>query len=262
MNIDDPNISNVVFYPRRGQKPERLPEEIKILEFAITNKISLGGFFFANNSKYPTILLFHGNGEISHDYANFYDLFFKCGVNLAVMDFRGYGFSSGEPTYSSLIDDAMPVYNNLKIWLQENNFRKSIFIQGRSLGSVCASEIGSHNPINVKGIIFESGFASVYNMMTRLFRVEDPSITEESLKEFSNDTRIVQFKKPTLIIHGTNDWIIPKEESKQIFKTLPDEVDKELVLIEGAGHNDIFSFQQEYFNPLRKFIKKNRKIED
>lgn len=258
MDIDDPRVSQVVFYPRKIKKTKSLPPNVKILEFSIADNIIIGGFFFINSENLPSILLFHGNGEIAYDYVNFYDLFHNCGVNLAVMDFRGYGFSSGNASYSNLIDDALPIYEHFQEWIKDNEFENTIFIQGRSLGSACASEIGANNPYNVKGIIFESGYASIYNMMTRLFQINDPSITKESLRKYSNDTRILKFRKPVLIIHGTNDWIIPNEEAKLIYKALPDDIDKELILIKGAGHNNIFSFENEYFTPLENFIEKNK----
>jgi pimeloyl-ACP methyl ester carboxylesterase len=93
-------------------------------------------------------------------------------------------------------------------------------------------------------------------MMTRLFGVRGPDITPDALKKYSNDFKIEKIKKPVLIIHGTMDWIIPPEEAQIIYKALPNDIDKKVILIEGAGHNDIFSYQDEYFNPLKDFIKK------
>jgi len=254
--IDDPRISSLIFYPRKSVIPNDLPSNIKILNFQISEHIIIGGYCYIKDINIPTILFFHGNGEIALDYRYFYNTFFDCDVNLAVVDFRGYGHSTGEPVYSSLITDAFPIYKQFKKWMNVNNLKNSLFVQGRSLGSVCASEIGSHNPEELNGIIFESGFASIYNMMTRLFGVRSPDITPDSLSEYSNDTRIKKFQKPTLIIHGTMDWIIPCVEGKDIFNLLPDKIEKELILIEGAGHNDIFSYKNEYFTPLKEFIQK------
>ncbi|MFX0106063.1 MAG: alpha/beta fold hydrolase, partial [Candidatus Hodarchaeota archaeon] len=186
--IDNPVVSSIVFFPRKSPEPTLLDSNTKILKLKISKNIITGGFFYLNDYDFPTILLFHGNGEIAADYQYFLDFFFDCGVNLAVVDFRGYGFSSGEPIYSSLITDAMPIYNEFYKWLIEENLKDSLFLLGRSLGSACASEIGAHNPNNLRGIIFESGFASMYNMMTRLFRVSGPGITPEGLSEYSNDT--------------------------------------------------------------------------
>jgi len=256
--IDSPAVSNIVFYPRKTPEPTTLDSNIKVLKFNIKKNILIGGFFYLNDYSFPTILLFHGNGEIAADYQYFLDFFFDCGVNLAVVDFRGYGFSSGEPIYSSLITDAIPIYDEFSKWMIENNLKDSLFILGRSLGSACASEIGAHNPNSLRGIIFESGFASMYNMMTRLFRVSGPDITPEGLSEYSNDTRIKKSQKPVLVIHGTQDWIIPFEEGKLIYENIPEGIEKKLVLIEGAGHNNIFSFKEEYTTPLKEFIQKHK----
>ncbi len=254
--LDNPTISNVVFYPRKTKIPENLESNIKVLKFKISESISIGGFFYGNEEKNPTILLFHGNGEIASDYKNISPLFLECNVNLAVVDFRGYGFSSGEPYYTSLISDAMPIYDAFRRWMAEMKYLDSFFVQGRSLGSVCAAEIGTHNPPELKGVIFESGFASIYNMMTNLFRVHSPHLTPDSLQKYSNDTRVQKFDIPTLIIHGTTDWIIPYSESQLLYQNLPKSVEKKLVLIDEAGHNNILSFKQDYFLPLSDFVQK------
>lgn len=252
--IDNPAVSNIVFYPRKIPVPKETDPSIKILKLQIEKNILIGGFFYLNNLNYPTILLFHGNGEIAADYQYFKDFFFQCGINLAVIDFRGYGFSSGEPYYTSLITDALPIYNEFYKWLIKNNFNNSIFILGRSLGSICASEIGSHNPDSLRGVIFESGFASIYDMMSGLFGVSGSEIKPEFLSEYSNDTRIRKFKKPVLVIHGTLDSIIPYSQGKLIFENVPLDVEKKLVLIKGAGHNNISSYEVEYIDPLKRFI--------
>ncbi|HUW89291.1 MAG TPA: alpha/beta fold hydrolase [Candidatus Nanopelagicaceae bacterium] len=254
--IDNPTISNVVFYPRKTKIPEKLESNIKVLKFDIHDNISIGGFFFGAKTENPTILLFHGNGEIASDYQYISHLFLDCNVNLAVVDFRGYGFSSGEPYFTSLISDAMPIYDAFKQYLAEMNYLDSLFVQGRSLGSVCAAEIGANNPPKLRGVIFESGFASIFNMMTNLFRISSPYLTPDSLKEYSNDTRVQKFKVPTLIIHGTTDWIIPYTESQLLYQNLPNNVEKKLILINEAGHNNILSFKQDYFSPLLDFVQK------
>jgi len=254
--IDNPAVSNIVFYPRKITIPNDLNPNTEVLRLNIGNGVEIGGFFYKNDVNNPTILLFHGNGEIALDYQHIALLFFEINVNLAVVDFRGYGFSSGEPYYTSLISDAMPIYTVFREWMDQNGLLNSLFVLGRSLGSVCAAEIGSHNPADLRGIIFESGFASVYNMMTNLFRINSLYLTSDSLKEYSNDTRVRKFKKSTLLIHGTTDWIIPLTEAELLYKNLPNDLDKKLILIEGAGHNTILSFTEEYFKPISEFILK------
>jgi pimeloyl-ACP methyl ester carboxylesterase len=256
--IDNPTISNVVFYPRKTVIPNDLGADIEILKFPLSNGITIGGFFYKKNDNLPTILLFHGNGEVALDYRFIAPMFHACDVNLAVVDFRGYGFSSGEPFYSSLILDAIPIFSKFKDWMEENDLLESLFVLGRSLGSICAAEIGAHNPPELRGVIFESGFASAYNMMVNLFRVSSPILTPESLNDYSNHSRVMKFNKSTLIIHGTLDWIIPVSEAQLLYEYLPNDIDKKLILIEGAGHNNILSYKEEYFSPLSEFIKLNK----
>jgi len=99
--------------------PDDLPQSINVLNFNISEDILIGGYYFLQDEKLPSILLFHGNGEVALEYIYFMDLFFKCGVNLAVVDFRGYGHSTGKPRFNNLIKDAQPVYNEFKKWVYE-----------------------------------------------------------------------------------------------------------------------------------------------
>ncbi len=256
MFLDDLAISNIIFYPRRHKIPTNVGPDVHILKFQVTDDIMVGGFCFVNDRTLPTLLLFHGNGEIAAEYQYFVSTFFECGVNLAAMDFRGYGFSTGQPKFSALFEDALPIYEQFEQWLKENQFYESLFVLGRSLGSTCAAEIGSRNPAGLRGVIFESGIGSAQQIITDLFRINVPLVTPDALKEWSNDTRAAKFTKPVLIIHGTSDWIVPYKHAKILFDALPDTVDKQLISIEGAGHNNIFQFHDEYFTPLKKFIAK------
>lgn len=252
--IDDPLVTQILFYPRKTTKPINLPEHIQTLEFEIHDSVIIGGMVFTKDKSLPTVLLFHGNGEIAEDYQYFYKMYHACNLNLVVVDYRGYGFSSGRPYFTSLINDALPIYHEFISWIDINGYSDKIFVMGRSLGSICVSEIGSHNPPNLIGVIFESGFASLYNMMTRLFGYQRKDIDPKTLTIYSNDTKMKKIQKPTLIIHGTLDEIIPYSEGEMIYNSLVNSKDSKFITIEGAGHNNIFSFSREYQDGLRTFI--------
>ena len=225
---------NILFFPRKVSIPDDLPQSIKVLNFNINEDILIGGYYFLQDENLPTILLFHGNGEVALEYIYFMDLFFKCGVNLSVVDFRGYGHSTGKPRFNNLVKDGLPIYKEFTKWINEKGIKNSLFVLGRSLGSAPATEIGAHNPEDLKGVIISSGFGS-----------------------FSNDARVKKFEKPTLIIHGSMDPIISVSEARVIFESVPNGVDKELIIIEGAGHNDLFDYyKKEYFAPIKEFIEK------
>ena len=144
--LDSPSFNSIIFYPRRYPKPSSESKKYKILEFEIANGVNIGGIFHFRSIENPSVLFFHGNGEIAQDYSYFIDKFLDCGMNIAIMDYRGYGFSTGNPTFKNIIQDAMPIYDYFLKWITENGFSQSIFLYARSLGSIPIAEIASHNP--------------------------------------------------------------------------------------------------------------------
>jgi pimeloyl-ACP methyl ester carboxylesterase len=256
--LDNPLITNFLFYPRKMQVPTQLDPKVKVLQFQITKEILIGGFFFQNDPTLPTILLFHGNGELAAEYQYSLPLFFGCGANLAVVDYRGYGFSSGRAIFSTLYEDALPIYRAFSAWMKSQNLCDSLFVLGRSLGSTCAAEIGAQNPAGLRGVIFESGIGSVHRIASQFALILNVQITPESLIDWSNETRAAKIKKPVLIIHGTQDQVVHCQNAQILYDAIPESVEKELIYIEGAGHNDIFQYDAEYSTPLKSFIKKNR----
>lgn len=255
MILDDDEIAARVFYPRREKPPREVPGKIQVLAFPFSSTGKIGGLFFTRDPELPTLLLFHGNGEITHDYMQAAPDYMNCGVNLAVVDYRGYGFSDGSPSFGTLLEDSKIAYDGLRAWLQRNHLDTRIIVFGRSLGSACAAEIGANHPAGLQGIIFESGFGDLFDIMNRLFGVGVlKGITRDKLARWSNDTRVKQFTCPVLIIHGTDDVIIPVNQANVLHDAVPPGVYKRMVLIDGAGHNDITCWPGEYFPPIKAFI--------
>lgn len=261
--LDDETIASIVFYPRKSRKPERTPNRIPF-ELNISESIKIGGIFHLYQKENPTMLMFHGNGEIAEEYDYFIKDYLDLGVNCAIVDFRGYGFSNGRPTLRSLIVDSYPIYTQFLSWLQLEGFPQSIFLFGRSLGSVCVSEIGSHTPDQVLGYIFESGFADTFDLLRKLFRVNLPEIDYNLIAPWTNKSKIPLINKPTLVMHGTHDTIVPFAQGELIYNLLPDSIVKKFVSVKNAGHNNIILHEDRYFPPLKEFIqsviKKNAEL--
>jgi pimeloyl-ACP methyl ester carboxylesterase len=126
---------------------------------------------------------------------------------------------------------------------------------GRSLGSACAAEIGAGRPPGLQGVVFESGFGDLFDIMNRLFGVgAHMGITRDKLVRWSNDTRVKQFTIPVLIIHGMEDFIIPVTQADVLYSSVPAGVFKRKVIIDGAGHNDILMWADQYFLPIKEFV--------
>ncbi len=145
--LDNDRILQLVFHPRKHYgSPPRETEDTYSLKFNIAEGIEISGrMYLSDNSKIsPTILFFHGNGEIASDYDFIGPTYQQLGINFFVADYRGYGNSSGSPTFSSMISDSHLIYTSFKDYLTTNGFTGGLAVMGRSLGSACAIEIVSH----------------------------------------------------------------------------------------------------------------------
>jgi len=248
--LDQPLVLSFVFYPRKDVTPP--PPGATDHLIAVDKDIAVACRFYAHSLSAPSIIYFHGNGEVTSDYDYIAPLYNQLGINLFVADYRGYGASGGSPTFSKMVSDAPVVFKAFADILKEKGYREDIFAMGRSLGSVSALEIAHHHQEQLKGLIIESGFASVTNLLEHL------GIPAESLgikdPDFPNLARIRSVTIPTLIIHGEYDSLIPTSEGRALFQNAAAS-NKELVIIPGAEHNDIMLVGTErYFEAMGKFV--------
>ena len=93
------------------------------------------------------MLFFHGNGEIAADYDDLAEFYLGCGASFWVVDYRGYGRSTGEPSYSRMIEDAGAVLDDVPAWAERAEIEPDrILVLGRSLGSASAIYLAAEHP--------------------------------------------------------------------------------------------------------------------
>jgi hypothetical protein len=250
--LDQPQIHQVLFYPVKLRGNGK--QDPKNLFFEVESGVRIVCRFYQAGQQFPTILFFHGNGEIAADYDEIAPLFNEKKLNLLVTDYRGYGYSDGTPTIASLLKDAQILFTKTRKWLQENTYAEPLFVMGRSLGSLCAIEIAKDYQDDLPGLIVESGSATNfrnYLAMHGLVPLDHPVWNEG--RNFFNKEKIRLIKIPTLIIHAEQDSLIPLAEAKTLFENSGAK-DKKLVIIPGADHNDLmFRGLELYFKSLTEF---------
>jgi hypothetical protein len=253
--LDRPEVLRVIFHPRRLYSPAYSSPTIRLVEVEVEADITLGGRLFPAGAKSPAILYFHGNGEIAADYDDIAPFYTRTGITLLVIDYRGYGRSSGTPTVSTLLSDAVSVFQSLDRLFKQNALDpSSLFVMGRSLGSAAAIEVAIHAEKLIDGLIIESGFADTFGLLARIGGIKPPQEADQA-DGFTNLAKISQVSLPTLIIHGQNDMLIPYTEGQQLYEQSP-AAQKRLVLIPGAGHNDImFAGREAYFKAIKEFTR-------
>jgi alpha-beta hydrolase superfamily lysophospholipase len=248
--IDRPEVLQFMFYPR----VDWVPPPAGALDYSIPvgEDVSISCRFFICSKDSPSILYFHGNGEVVSDYNWTAPLYSQEGINLFVADYRGYGSSTGFPTFSDMIGDAHTVFHSFRQILSSDGYSSNQFVMGRSLGSHSAVEIASHYQSHVQGLILESGFAGISRLVERLSHVEDFSRLKDI--ETAHLEKIRSISLPVLIIHGDCDELVPPIHATHFYDTVGAE-DKRLVTIQGAGHNDIMMIgREQYFSAIREFV--------
>lgn len=249
--LNHPGVRQVLFHPRRDYS--RHTTGLPFVSVDAEPGIAISGRLYPADPDSSAILYYHGNGEIAADYDELASYYAWIGITLLVMDYRGYGMSSGEPTAENLVSDAHGVFRNVGDLFKAHDLSPAkLYVMGRSLGSVPAVEIALHYGDQLGGLIIESGFSDTFGLLERL-GARTPGFTEEQAG-FGNALKMSRITTRTLILHGERDVLIPPSDGQALYDHCAAS-DKRLVLIPGAGHNDIMLVgMTEYFEAIRQFV--------
>ncbi|MEE8392125.1 MAG: alpha/beta fold hydrolase [Anaerolineae bacterium] len=251
--LDHPQVLRVLFHPRREGIRLLRPLDVRPVIVQVEPGLNVGGRLYPAGPKAPAILYYHGNGEIATDYDDIAPLYTRMGITLLVMDYRGYGRSDGTPTAHNLLSDAVTVFDAVGCIFEDNDLTPArLYVMGRSLGSAAVIEVALRAGEQLDGLILESGFADTFALLARLgVRVQD---TDEERDGFGNLAKMERIPTRTLVIHGQADVLIPASDGQELYRRCA-AVDKQLVLIPGAGHNDLMMVgMAQYFEAIRVFV--------
>lgn len=252
--LDSPEALACIFHPYRTEKTKPVQGSVDV-GFTVEEDVVLSCRFHLTDQDAPVLLYFHGNGEVVSDYDVIGPMYTKVGVNFLVTEYRGYGWSSGMPTVTTMFNDGRYLLLETVKWLRENNYTGPLFIMGRSLGSACAIDLCRLEKDLIKGLIIESGFCDTLPLMRNLgINPTDRDIQEED--GFNNRQKISDVKLPTLILHGSHDSLIPAEEAEKL-QAFSGARSKEFLVIPGADHNSMITTGGvHYFSTIKQFIDK------
>ncbi len=250
--LDRPEILKILFHPRKAPIVSEGSRADEITVKTPDNAV-IGCRLHLDAPENPVILFFHGNGEIAHDYDTIGPIYLSYGINFVVADYRGYGISTGFPTISNLFADAYIVLDHIRNVLDGKGHKGPLWIMGRSLGSAPAIELAAGKGGIIDGLIVESGFAEVKDLLERI-GILPHDLTGEPDAFFSSADTIRHFNGPVLIIHAEHDHIIPVDHGRKLHDSVPGPV-KKLEIIPGADHNNIFAMAgMSYFETIRNFV--------
>lgn len=118
---------------------------------------------------------------------------------------------------------------------------------GRSLGAHSALEIAANAAEGLSGLILESGAGNLRRWVQQLGQ-------EGQALAAAHEAKLRSITLPCLMIHGENDELIPLESAMQVYEMLASS-EREMVVIAGAGHNDIVWIgAEQYFEAIGRFV--------
>lgn len=230
--------TRLIFYPGKLSKNYKfknipLREEVFL---KTTDGETINGLFFPGQSKDKVILYFHGNaGDLSGWQFVGEDLL-PSGLSVFMIDYRGYGKSTGLISEKGFYLDADAAYRFL---ITEKKFKPdSILVYGRSIGSGVAVDLASRK--RSAGLILESPYSSLSALANQKVPFFFPSLYLRS--KFDNIQKINSINAPLLIVHGMDDTLIPASHSKELYNRF--EGKKDILFIDKGQHNDLHSFSE------------------
>jgi hypothetical protein len=242
---------NLIYYPPRYplgfEPPEKYGLHLEEVWIRAGDGVRLNAFYFSNPSSRKVLLWFHGNAENIGYGLEQMKAFTELGVNILEVDYRGYGKSEGKPDEVGLYRDAEAAYRYL---LEARRFQpEDVIFFGQSLGGAVAVELASRHPCG--GLVLQSTFTSARDMARRMFAI--PFFAFAIKSRFDSIGKMARVRAPVLIVHGTNDEIVPFAMGQKLYALAPEP--KQFLAVAGAGHNDVLYLGgQLYLDSLKRFV--------
>lgn len=250
--LDHPAVNASVFFPRPddGRPPPQGSEELSI---AVDKDITVAARYHPFDTELPTVLHFHGNGEIVSDYDDLASAYHRAGASLICADYRGYGRSTGQPSVRALIRDAHNVLDAVLELLHERGHTGPLVVMGRSLGSAPAIELASERGNDIAGLIIESGFAQS-TPLCNLFGLSLGVLGLDKVVGMDNEDKLTMVESPVLLLHAQGDILLPPWHAERNLEHTASR-QKRLVMIPNTDHNTIIAFGgQLYWGAISDFL--------
>jgi fermentation-respiration switch protein FrsA (DUF1100 family) len=180
----------------------------------------------------PTVLFFYGTGSCLRDSAPVLGALRRLGANVMVPEYVGYGAGEGTPSEASCYATADAAYDHLRARPDVDPSR--IVAMGWSLGGAVAIDLASRR--EVAGLVVWSTFTTMLDMAELRY----PWLPSRWLlrHRFESLGKIARVRVPALIVHGTDDELIPPSMSDRLAEAAGGPVTR--MDLPGAGHDDVF----------------------
>jgi alpha-beta hydrolase superfamily lysophospholipase len=193
----------------------------------VENDVKLHGLLFKAANPKGLVFYLHGNGGTVNGWGSIAETYTNAGYDLFILDYRGYGKSSGHiESEQQMHEDVAKAYNYMKHGYNEDK----IIINGYSIGTGFAAYLARSK--NIKALILEAPYYSMSTLIS-----EKASIVPAFINRYKIPTHdfLERVTAPVYILHGTADQLIDYSHSVSLIKhAKPTDV---LIPIDKEGHN-------------------------
>lgn len=259
--------ANSLFYHPTDQvylTPEDAALAYENVYFKSVDGTRLHGWFIpAQKKAWGTLIHFHGNaGNITAN-LKMVSLFPYEGLQVFMFDYRGYGESQGRPFRKGVYEDSLSA---VRYVLSRTDVNKdAVFFLGQSLGGANAIAVAAlARELNIRAVVIDSSFYS-YRSIVRdkigeiplLSWFRTPLSYVMATDEFHSGDMIGSIAPvPVMIIHGTDDRVVPYQHGLKLFERAGEP--KTLVTVEGGDHITALMPQHaEYRQKVLDFFKRS-----
>jgi pimeloyl-ACP methyl ester carboxylesterase len=225
-------------YQNTSEAQYQLPPDATPLQLRTADGVKIEAVFWpapktdGNATATPTIIYFYGNAQCINYALAQAEVLRRCGANVLLGDYPGFGLSEGKPSEAGCYAEAQALYE----WAtkQPGIDHSKLISAGWSLGAAVAIDLAARH--DMAGLITFSAYTSKRDLARRQF----PDVPPEAIEHpFLSRDKIRRITCPTLIVHGRQDTLVPFTMSAEMREAA---AGKPLTYlpIDDAGHNDLF----------------------
>ncbi|MEM6733344.1 MAG: alpha/beta hydrolase [Myxococcota bacterium] len=208
----------------------RIPvDQFAEVSIETSDGVTLAGALAEHDSTARTALFLHGQGGNIDEFWDQVMVIWEQGFQVLIIDYRGYGKSEGEPSELGLYEDGRSSF----AWLLEQGIApESIVVWGHSLGTAVASQLATE--VDAGALLLDAPFTSMTDIVERgtPFGLPRDWVIET---EWDTLERITRIRSPLLVVHGTDDGIVPFWMGERVFDAAPQP--KRFFRAEDSGHS-------------------------
>lgn len=219
--------------------PEKLPRDFQFqfeypyreIFLPTTDGAEINGLHFILPQSEGVVFYFKGNTRSIKGWSKYARDFLSKGYDFFVIDYRGFGKSTGKRTQTNIQKDVQIAY----VYLKNHYAEEQITIYGRSIGTCFATNVAASN--YPKRLILDSPYFSMYHLARRFL----PIFPVATLLKYPLRTYkyLPNVKCPIFIIHGEKDKLVPYRHTLLLNKL---NQQSQIINIKKGGHNNLPEF--------------------